>query len=207
MDLSIAVPIFFATRLAKEEGIKVMLSGQGADEIFGGYFKYEKVTIENGHSYLHDKLWEDVLNLSSKNLERDDAASMANAIEVRYPFLDVNFINYAMRIPPEFKIKLDSKEPRKHILRLIAKNIGLPDEIIYRPKIAAQFGSGSQKEIERIANSKKIVRTLMRKYGVRNTSLLYIEILGHFVGIPVESAQFSMIIDYLNKMNISPKIL
>lgn len=186
MNLAIAIPIFFSTKLAKEEGIRVMLSGQGADEIFGGYKRYERIMLNEGYTKLRKELERDVSNIWAKNLQRDDAASMANAVEVRFPFLDTDFLKYSVGLPPEFKIIKDGAiTSRKHILRLIAKEIGLPESIISRPKVAAQFGSSSQKIIEKIAENKGFKKSFSRKFGYGNPAKLYVDILADSMGMPV----------------------
>lgn len=80
MNLSIAIPLYFSTKLAREDGVKILLSGQGADELFGGYAKY----LENPNLMISD-----VANLGERNLARDDKVSMINGVEVRYPYLDL----------------------------------------------------------------------------------------------------------------------
>ncbi|MCW3974681.1 MAG: asparagine synthetase B, partial [Candidatus Bathyarchaeota archaeon] len=152
LNLSIAIPIYFATKLAKERSFKVVLSGQGSDEIFGGYAKYERILENEGYQKLRHRLCQDIFNIANKNLQRDDGASMANGVEIRLPFLDFKLINYAMRIPPEFKIKqINSNYVRKYILRSLAKSLNLPEEIVARKKTAVQYGSGSWKALKKLA--------------------------------------------------------
>ena len=151
-NLSIAIPIYFATKLAKERSFRILLSGQGSDEIFGGYAKYESILENEGYQKLHHRLYQDIFNIANRNLQRDDGASMANGVEIRLPFLDFELINYAMRIPPEFKIKqINSNYVRKYILRSLAKSLNLPEEIVTRKKTAVQYGSGSLKALKILA--------------------------------------------------------
>ena len=88
------------------------------------------------------------------NLERDDAVSMANGVELRVPFLDNDIINLSLDIPGKYKIKDNEDILRKHILRDVAKSIGVPDYIADRPKKAAQYGSGINKILK-----KKVLRS------------------------------------------------
>ena len=88
------------------------------------------------------------------NLERDDAVSMANGVELRVPFLDKDIIDLALDIPGKYKIKNGEDLLRKHILRDVAKFIGVPDYIALRPKKAAQYGSGINKILK-----KKVLRS------------------------------------------------
>ncbi|ENN96243.1 asparagine synthase, partial [Methanocaldococcus villosus KIN24-T80] len=118
MKIGVGLPIYIASELANKDGIKVILAGQGADELFAGYAKYLKLDKNE----LEKKLIEDVINISKVNLERDDHCSMANTVELRVPYLDEDVIKFSLSLPIEYKI---SKE-RKRILRDIAKNY-LPD--------------------------------------------------------------------------------
>ncbi|MBO8174413.1 MAG: asparagine synthase (glutamine-hydrolyzing) [Thermococcus sp.] len=139
MNLAIGIPLYFATKLARENKYRLLLSGQGADELFGGYFKY----LEN------PKLMEkDLVELGEKNLARDDKIAMINGVEGRFPFLDLNVVRTALRTPIEFKIR---NGIRKAILREIALELGLPKEVAYREKKACQYGTNSQKLLQKIA--------------------------------------------------------
>lgn len=144
--VSIAAPLYFAARKAHDDGIRVMLSGQGADELFAGYKRYE--TMDN--TSLEHALRNDLANIAENNLERDDAATMANSVELRLPFLDKKVIELALRIAPELKIH---DGIRKYILRKAARAI-LPDELVRKEKKAAQYSSGIYAALEKIAKGK-----------------------------------------------------
>ena len=142
MNLAIGVPLYFATRMASKDKIKVLLSGGGADELFGGYHKY----------LANPSLMEaDLLEMGEKNLARDDKIAMANGVEGRVPYLALPVVSSALNTPLELKIR---EGVRKWILRELALELGLPNEIAMREKKAAQYGSRSQRLIEAIARRK-----------------------------------------------------
>lgn len=143
LKVSIAMPLFFASKDARSDGIRVMLSGQGADELFAGYKRYE--SMKPGE--LEIALRNDLDNIAGNNLERDDAAAMANAVELRVPYLDREVVELALRIAPELKIR---NGMRKYILRLAAKKI-LPEELVRKEKKAAQYSSGIYSALEKLA--------------------------------------------------------
>ncbi|ADC68749.1 asparagine synthase (glutamine-hydrolyzing) [Methanocaldococcus sp. FS406-22] len=146
MKIGVGIPIYVASEMANEDGLKVVLSGQGADELFGGYARHERIYREKGEEELKKELLKDVYNLYKVNLERDDHCTMANGVELRVPFLDEEVVEIALSIPIEYKMS----ELRKRILRDVASQY-LPDYIAYRPKKAAQYGSGGEKMIYKVA--------------------------------------------------------
>ncbi|MCX9012185.1 MAG: asparagine synthetase B [Candidatus Methanoperedens sp.] len=143
LKVSIAMPLFFASKDAHENGIRVMLSGQGADELFAGYKRYESMNPDE----LEKALRNDLDNIAANNLERDDAATMSNAVELRVPYLDKEVVELALRIAPELKVRAGV---RKYILRLAAGRL-LPRELAWKEKKAAQYSSGIYTALEKLA--------------------------------------------------------
>jgi asparagine synthase (glutamine-hydrolysing) len=141
--VSIALPLYFASKYANSDGLSVILSGQGADELFAGYKRYESLNLE----YLVKALRKDLDNIARNNLERDDAVTMANSVELRVPYLDKEVIELALSITPELKIH---NGIRKYILRRAALKI-LPDELAWKEKKAAQYSSGIYSAMEKLA--------------------------------------------------------
>lgn len=158
MKLGVGMTIYLAAKAMKEDNFKVALSGQGADELFGGYNRYlkhfEEKSLFDAYFDLDEEIYHDISNMYHVNLERDDAVSMANGVELRVPFLDNDIINLALDIPGKYKIRNNEDLLRKHILRDVAKSIGVPDYIADRPKKAAQYGSGVNKILK-----KKVLRS------------------------------------------------
>ncbi|NYB52851.1 MAG: asparagine synthetase B [Methanobacteriaceae archaeon] len=152
MKLGVGMTAYLAAAMANEDGFRVMLSGQGADELFAGYHRYLNFYHEKGEEAQED-LKGDVENLYHVNLERDDKVTMARSVELRVPYLDLDIINLAMLIPMKYKICGQGDALRKRILREVALDLGVPNEVVKRPKKAAQYGSGIDKILR-----KKIIK-------------------------------------------------
>jgi asparagine synthase (glutamine-hydrolysing) len=154
MQVEVAVPMYAALRLAREDGVRVMLTGQGADELFAGYEWYPPILAEQGEAALLAAMWGDLSNLYRDTLEREDKMSMAHSIELRVPFLDPSVITEAMRISPSLKIDTAARgrDPlRKRLHRELALEMGVPRSIAMRLKDGAQHGSGIHVALEKVA--------------------------------------------------------
>ena len=150
MKISIGLPLYFVAKTVKEDGKRVLLTGQGADELFGGYSRHEAF-FEQGPEILDREIYSDLKRISTVNLERDDMVTMANSVELRVPFLDKEVIKVGLAISPELKVvKNNSLYTRKYILRKAADGL-LPPELLWKEKKAIQYGTGVQKVLDRLA--------------------------------------------------------
>lgn len=132
---------------AKQHDLKVIFGGLGSEEIFAGYERHAKAKD------VQKECWDGLRNMYSRDLERDYAIFSHFKIQARTPFLDKQVILTAMGIPPEQKINKDYK---KIILREIAEQAGLPKEIAWRKKKAAQYGSRVIHAIQKLAKKKNL---------------------------------------------------
>ena len=153
IKLSIAIPLFFAAETTSKNDLKVILAGQGSDELFAGYKKYLQVFSEKGEEALHEALRRDFLNCYKTNFERDEKVCAFHKLELRLPFADWELANFALSLPPRLKISLESGQ-RKVILRKAAEKLGLPASIAYRPKRAIQYATGVTSTLRKIAKRK-----------------------------------------------------
>ena len=130
-----AVPNFFLAR-ATAEHVKVVLTGEGADELFAGYAYLRDLSDPEA---LDLELVRMVEGLHSLNLQRCDRVTMAHGLEARVPFLDREVIAWALRLPPAFKLA-GPGQPEKRLLREAFAG-WLPEALLWREK--AEFGDGS----------------------------------------------------------------
>jgi asparagine synthase (glutamine-hydrolysing) len=135
MLLHSAVPNHLVAKLAREH-VKVVLIGEGADEIFAGYAHYAE--LETGGE-LHQELLETIRGIHNLGLQRVDRVTSANGIEARIPFLDLDVVELALALPPGWKLKGDDR-PEKWLLRQAFED-WLPHEVVWRKK--EQFGQGT----------------------------------------------------------------
>jgi asparagine synthase (glutamine-hydrolysing) len=94
---------------------------------------------------------EDIQLLYKETLEREDKITMAHSIEMREPFLDLKLIRLSMKIDLRLNVKGVSDAFGKHVHRKLAQELGIPRDIAYRSKEAAQHGSGIHQVIDLIA--------------------------------------------------------
>jgi asparagine synthase (glutamine-hydrolysing) len=132
-----AIPNYFLAKIASEH-VKVILTGEGADEIFAGYEYLEDIADPG-------KLQEELLcitrALHNTNLQRADRMSMAFGLEARVPFLDKEFVDYVLAIPPSMKMRFEG-QLEKNLLRKACQGT-LPESILFRPKSKFSEGAGS----------------------------------------------------------------
>ncbi len=130
-----ATPMYLMARKIRSMGVKMVLSGEGADEIFGGYLYFHKAPNAQA---LHEETVRKLSKLHLYDCLRANKSMAAWGVEARVPFLDREFLDVAMRLNPEDKRVKDGKM-EKHILREIFSDY-LPEEIAWRQK--EQFSDG-----------------------------------------------------------------
>jgi diphthine-ammonia ligase len=153
IKVGVALPFFLACEQAKEDGVRVMFSGLGSEELFAGYQRHENSSDINAECIAG------LRKMYERDLYRDDVLTMHHSMELRLPFLDIPLLKFALTIPAEYKIRGETK---KYILRECAKDFGLPTYYADRPKKAAQYGSKFDKAIDRLTRKQKL--TLKSQY-------------------------------------------
>jgi asparagine synthase (glutamine-hydrolysing) len=131
-----AVANWFVAQLAAEH-VKVVLTGEGADELFAGYAYYHDAFDEP--EGLHGELVATLEELHGLNLQRCDRVTMAHSLEARVPFLDRQVIALALGLPAAWKATAPGTREKALLRRAFAG--WLPDDLLWRGK--EQFGDGS----------------------------------------------------------------
>ena len=130
-----STPMYLLARVIKSMGIKMVLSGEGADEIFGGYLYFHKAPDAKA---FHEETVRKLSKLHLYDCLRANKSLAAWGIEGRVPFLDKEFMDVAMRLQPADKMARDGKM-EKWILRKAFEDY-LPQSIVWRQK--EQFSDG-----------------------------------------------------------------
>jgi len=133
-----STPMFLLSRRVKATGCKMVLSGEGADEIFAGYLYFHKAP---NSEELHKETVRKIRDLHKFDCLRANKSTMAWGLEARVPFLDRQFLEYAMNLDPAAKMSGDRME--KYIVRQAfddKENPYLPKDVLWRQK--EQFSDG-----------------------------------------------------------------
>ena len=143
-----STPMFLMSRKIKATGVKMVLSGEGSDELFGGYLYFHQAPSA---ADLHVETVKRVKLLHTSDCLRANKSTMAWGLEARVPFLDTKFLDVAMTLPPEYKHPgLTPRKIEKELVRQafdVSEDDGfghvrpfLPDDILWRQK--EQFSDG-----------------------------------------------------------------
>lgn len=138
-----STPMYLLSRKIKALGVKMVLSGEGSDEIYGGYLYFKNAPSKEA---FHDETVKRVKNLHFADCLRANKSTMAWGVEARVPFLDKEFLEVSMGIDPAEKL-ITKDRIEKYILRKAFDTSDepdvepyLPDEILWRQK--EQFSDG-----------------------------------------------------------------
>ncbi|MBU1204299.1 MAG: asparagine synthase C-terminal domain-containing protein [Nanoarchaeota archaeon] len=141
ISVGVGSVIYAGIKLSKKDSINTLFTGTGSDELFAGYSRFENI------KGINRECWSSLNNLF-KDLKRDFLIAKSQKAGLITPFLDEKVIKSAMEVPEKYKL---NKNIRKYILREIAVDLGLPKEFAFRKKTAAQYGSGIDKAIKKLA--------------------------------------------------------
>jgi len=151
IKLSIGIPFYWTAQKSAQMGCHVMLAGQGADELFGGYRRYLDQYLKRDNGNVQETMFKDIVGMFEANLERDCKICKYFNVELRLPFATHTMSDFALTVPLKLKMEREIGSLRKLVLRQVARNLGLPEFIADRPKKAIQYATGVNEAIKRIA--------------------------------------------------------
>lgn len=151
VKVSIGIPIYWVAEKSADMGCTVMLAGQGADELFGGYRRYLDDYLRGSDDKVERAIFNDIIGMHEANLERDFKICNYFGVELRLPFATPRMARFAINLPLELKMERTNNTLRKLVLRRVARDLGLPQPIVDRPKRAIQYTTGTNEAIKRMA--------------------------------------------------------
>lgn len=169
IKVSVALPFLIACRRAQEDNVRVMFSGLGSEELFAGYKRHKRVES----SLVNQECLNGFLDIYLRDIYRDDCITMNCNQELRLPFLDLDLVNFSLKIPAKFKLNVE-EDRSKIILREISKDIGIDLKFSERQKKAAQYGSKSDKGILRLSKNHGVSKQeYLNRFEVKNVEKVY----------------------------------
>jgi asparagine synthase (glutamine-hydrolysing) len=156
------VCFYYVFRLAQKYGLRTVVSANGLDELFCGYTVYK---INYGNEASMKNLMEKLVDTAKKDKTEMDKLASLFGIDYLCPFLSEDFVDFAMQIPLNHKIKDSDDNLRKHVLREVALSVGVPSQAALRPKKAFQYSSGLQRAIGELAKKKGFTKSKAKDAG------------------------------------------
>jgi len=145
---SLAVGYYQIFKEIAKHQINTVFTGQGPDVIMAGYNKYKKLLV-NSYELLGKTIIND-LSVLEVDKVRDNAMANYHNIQLYNPYLDSDFVSLCLKIPVDYKLHISNNILiEKYIERLWGKSLNLPDEIVWRPKMAFQYSTRVQKLVEK----------------------------------------------------------
>ena len=139
------IAFYYVSKLAKSLNLDTVITANGIDELFCGYNAY-KDAIKEGKQVVKD-LMKTKIDNELKMMKAVSEVSSEFGVKILQPFLSEDFINFSHKIPLNYKIKDSDDLLRKHIIRKIAKEIGVPEISAYQRKKALQYGTLIHKKL------------------------------------------------------------
>lgn len=140
VSISYTLPLYILLKEIKE---KYIVTGHGADTLFGGFYKYLKVH----KSKLKDKIKKGYLEFLDEIPKRELKIARKFNKELILPFANKTLADFVLTLPSDYFIR---NGERKYLLRQVAKGLGMPEELIYLPKKAIQYSTGIMKRLQKV---------------------------------------------------------
>lgn len=145
----VLVPIFLGMRFLSSLGKKDVVFGASTEECFAGYQRHWEFYEKRGIDYVKDKLREEFEALFSPGGDIHSIKKLGEyfSIKTHFPYADRELFSLAMEV---LEYSFSNKDLKKYPLRIAAKEYGLPEEIVWRKKLALQYGTGTHDLFKKI---------------------------------------------------------
>jgi asparagine synthase (glutamine-hydrolysing) len=171
VQIEAGIVVYAALDIASQDGMKVIFSGQGVDELWGGYSWYPDVLGKDGRQELSRRMWDDFTMADVETLDRENKIARAHGVEMMFPYLDSKVVKLAASVASELKVTSENDRLGKHPHRQLAKKIGIPNKYADRNKEAAQHGSGIHSVLDTIAKKNGFNASLVNKIGYASSKI------------------------------------
>ena len=165
VQIEASIGVYAAVEMASQDGLKVIFSGQGPDELWGGYSWYPQVIAKDGYDGLLQNMWGDLERADVETFDRENRIAIAHGVEKVFPYADIEVVKLAMSVSPRLKITSAEDRVGKHPHREAAKKLGLPAQYADRSKDAAQHGTGIHGTLNAIARKNGFTPELVEHIG------------------------------------------
>jgi asparagine synthase (glutamine-hydrolysing) len=165
VQIEAGIGIYAALEVASQDDIRTIFSGQGPDELWGGYSWYPGVIAAEGYEGLQKRMWDDLERSDIETFDRENKIALALGSEQLFPYCDTEVVRLAMSVSPRLKIKSAEDGMGKHPHREAAVRFGVPEEFAYRAKNAAQHGTGVHDTLDAIAHRNGFTPELVANVG------------------------------------------
>jgi asparagine synthase (glutamine-hydrolysing) len=171
VQVETGIGLYAALEMASHDGVKGVFSGQGPDELWGGYSWYPKVLGKDGRHELCRRMWDDFTRVDIETLDRENKIAMAHGVELFFPYLDTDVINVAMGVASELKVTSEEDRLGKHPHRQLAIKMGISEKYANREKLAIQHGTGIHGLLDDIARKNGFDPSLVRNIGYKSEEI------------------------------------
>jgi len=165
VQIEAGIGVYAAVEMASQDGLKVIFSGQGPDELWGGYSWYPQVIAKDGYDGLLQNMWGDLERADVETFDRENRIAIAHGVEKVFPYADIEVVKLAMSVSPRLKITSAEDRVGKRPHREAAKRLWLPAQYADRSKDAAQHGTGIHGTLDAIARKNGFTPELVEHVG------------------------------------------
>lgn len=177
LELELSLAYFYIFKLASEHNIKVVFTvSLGIDTTFCGFDFYKKILKERGEEGLQEAIKRKIENIAEDH-ERYVKLGKRFGIELICPFYDKEFLNFSLKIPTSLKIKGPNDNLRKHIIRRVALDVGVPRIAALRPKKSLQYSARIHQAIEKLARLSGLTKLKAKEMGYKGVIEAYFNLI------------------------------